>query len=143
MTLPQLRQFGAASRSGCRIAIQLHFRLLLSCADKVGFVWISRVLIADSRSLSAVDAPCIGVPPATLIFAFGFGDEFLDDFVSDINWPAAEGGSFFGCGTGDTPRDFGVAVPDDVAVGSCRTSGFCDSPKTFVLGALCFELPAI
>lgn len=30
MILPQLRQFGAASRSGCLVAMQLHFRLLLS-----------------------------------------------------------------------------------------------------------------
>ena len=51
----------------------------------MGFVCISRVLMADSRSLRAVDAPCIGVPPATLTLAFGFGDEFLEDFVSEIS----------------------------------------------------------
>lgn len=65
--------------------MQLHFRLLLSCADNVGFVWISSVRIADSRSLSAVEAPCIGVPPAKLIFALGLGDEFLEDFVSEMS----------------------------------------------------------
>lgn len=99
--------------------------------------------MADSRSLRAVDAPCIGVPPATLTFAFGFGEEFLDGFVSEISCPAADGGSFFGCGAGETPRDFGVAVPDDVAVGNCRASGFCDSPKAFDLTAFDLELPAM
>ena len=99
--------------------------------------------MADSRSLRAVDAPCIGVPPATLILAFGFGDEFLEDFVSEISWPAADGGNFFDGAAGETARDVGVAVPEDDAVGSCRASGFCESPKAFVLGALGFELPAM
>jgi hypothetical protein len=75
-------------------------------------VWISRALIADSRSFRAVEAPCIGVPPATLTLALGFGDEFLD-FESEISWPAAEGGSFGAGGAGETPREVGVAVPEE------------------------------
>ena len=132
MILPQFRQFGAASSSGCLVAIQLHFRLLLSCEARVGFVWISSALIADSRSLSAVEAPCMGVPPVTLTFAFAFG------FVSEINRP----GSFFAtAGVGETPRDLGVEVPDDVLnVGNCNPSGCSDKPN---LAALDLELPAI
>ena len=70
--------------------------------------------MADSRSLSAVLAPCIGVPPARLTFAFGFGEAFRDDLVSEMSCPAADGGNFIGGGAGEMPRDFGVAAPDDV-----------------------------
>jgi hypothetical protein len=129
---PQFKQFGAASSKGCLVAMQLHFRLLLSCEARVGFVWISSALIADSRSFSAVEAPCIGVPPVTLTFAFAFG------FVSDISWP----GSFFVVGgAGETARDLGVDVPDDVVkVGNCNPSGCSDKPN---LAAFDFELPAM
>ena len=133
MIFPQLRQFGAASSNVCLVAMQLHFRLLLSCEARVGFVWISSALIADSRSLSAVEAPCIGVPPVTLTFALAFG------FVSEISWP----GSFFDAGgAGETARDLGVDVPDDVVVlkvGNCNPSG-CSKLN---LAAFDFELPAM
>lgn len=124
MILPQFIQLGAASRSGWRVAIQLHFRLLLSCPDdSVGFVWISSARIADSRSVRAVDAPCIGVPPGTLTLALGFGDEFREGF-SEMRCPAADGGSLGAAwvgggveavaagGAGEIPRDLGVEDPD-------------------------------
>lgn len=137
--LPQFIQFGAASSSGCRVAMQLHFRLALSTpAERVGLVWISSARIADSRSFSAVDAPCMGVPPATLTFALGFGEELRDDFVSEISWPAADGGSLDGGGAGDIPLDLGVDVPEDV-MGFWIASGLLDRAKVLALGAFGFE----
>ncbi|EKG18018.1 hypothetical protein MPH_04708 [Macrophomina phaseolina MS6] len=56
--LPQLRQLGAASRSGCRVAMQLQRRLAFSSGvrpEREGFVWISSARMAESRSLSTVD----------------------------------------------------------------------------------------
>jgi hypothetical protein len=123
------------------VAMQLHFRLLLSCAaERVGLVCISSALIADSRSESAVDAPCIGVPPATLILAalaFGLGEELRDDLVSEMSWPAAEGGSFDAGGAGDMPRDPGVEVPD--VEGFCTAAGFSERAKALDLVAFAFE----
>ena len=88
-------------------------------------------------------APCIGVPPATLILALGLGDEVRDDLVSEMSCPAAEGGSFAGGGAGEIPRDLGVAAPDDVAVlGFWRASGVSDRPNALDL-AFGFELPAM
>jgi hypothetical protein len=99
--------------------------------------------MADSRSLRAADAPCMAVPPATVTLALGFGEEVLEDLVSEINCPAADGGSFAG-GAGEIPRDTGVTAPDDVAVvGFCTASGVSDSPNILVLPALVFELPAM
>ena len=75
----------------------------------------------------------MGVPPTTLILALGLGL----GFVSPITVP----GSFAAGGAGETPRDFGVAAPDDaVDVGSCKASGCSDSPN---LEAFDFEPPAI
>lgn len=123
--------------------MQLHFRILLFSEAKLGFVCISSALIADSRSLSAVDAPCIGVPPATLILALGFGDEVLD-LTSEINWPAADGGSLPCGGAGDGPRDLGVAAPEDIAVvGNRKASEVSDKPNAFDLDTFGFECPAI
>lgn len=96
------------SRSGCRVAIQLHFRFSFSAAefavDKDGFVWISRLRMAESRSESADDAPCIAVPPEMLTLALGAGDAVLEELVevalgfrgdklSDMSDPAADGGA--------------------------------------------------
>jgi hypothetical protein len=84
----------------------------------------------------------MGVPPAKLTFAFGFGDEFREDLESDINCPAAEGGNFAGGGAGEIPRDLGVAAPDDVAVlGFWVASGVSDKPNMLGLVTLGFELP--
>lgn len=55
--------------------------------------------MAESSSVRAVEAPCIGVPPVMEIFVFGAGEEVREagalfdvGFRSDIRWPAAEGG---------------------------------------------------
>jgi hypothetical protein len=64
ITLPHCRQFGAAASKGCRVATQLQRRaaaLLLAASE--GLVLISSARIAWSRSASAVEEPCIGVPP--------------------------------------------------------------------------------
>ena len=74
------------------------------------------------------------IPPLTLAFGFGF------DFVSDMRWP----GSFDGGGAGETPRDFGVEVPEDaVDVGSWRASDAADKPNVLGLAGLALELPAM
>ena len=100
--------------------------------------------MADSRSFSAVLAPCIGVPPAKLTFALGFGDELRDDLTSEINCPAAEGGNFAAGGAGEMPRDLGVAARDDVAVcGFCTAAGVSESPKALAFVAFDLELPAM
>lgn len=85
----------------------------------------------------------MGVPPATVTLAFGFGDDVLD-LASDISEPAADGGNLLCVGAGETPRDFGVDVPDEVAViGTWSALGFSDSPKVFGFVDFCLGLPAI
>lgn len=75
----------------------------------------------------------MGVPPTTLTLALGLGF----GFVSPITVP----GSFAVGGAGETPRDFGVAAPDDaVDAGGCRAPGCSDSPN---LAAFDLELPAM
>jgi hypothetical protein len=56
--------------------------------------------MAESSSLRAVEAPCIGVPPVTVTLVFGVGEEVREVGVllgvslrSDINGPVAEGGA--------------------------------------------------
>lgn len=71
ITLPQLRQFGAAARRGCRAATQLQRREAIPEEELevwVGLVVISSCRMASSRSERAVEAPCMGVPPAMEIF---------------------------------------------------------------------------
>lgn len=115
MTLPQLRQFGAAARRGCFAPTQLHLREAIPAAvfvECVGFVVISRARMAWSRSVKAVEAPCMGTPPVMVILVvfalfleegpgvevleFGFDRGFdLGRPSSEIKVPpAAEGGSF-------------------------------------------------
>lgn len=81
--------------------MQLQRRLELSCEEeRLGFVWISRARMAESKSLIIEDAPCMEVPPDILILALAFraGDAVLDAFregiASDISGPAADGGGF-------------------------------------------------
>lgn len=80
--------------------MQLHALLALSCF--VGFVLSSSDRMAKSRAESAVEAPCIGVPPTILTFVFnalfGAGDEVREPgwdllFMSEMREPAAEGGA--------------------------------------------------
>jgi len=109
---PQFMQFGAMSSRGCRVAMQLHLLFSFSAVvfeeERLGFVWISRLLMAESRSESVVEAPCIAVPPVILTLVFGAGEAFFEvcddaalrgDRASDIKAPAAEGGGFeaIGC----------------------------------------------
>jgi len=100
--------------------MQLHFLFALSW-DKVGFVEISSARMADSKSFSSEEAPCMGVPPVifTLAFACGFGEEVREGLRSDINGPAAEGGGFED-GRGTTGL---VVVELDDAVGFWVASG--------------------
>ena len=85
------------------MAMQLHLRFSSSAAleDNDGLVWISRLLIALSKSDKAVEAPCIAVPPVMLTLVFGAGEAVLEDCAdgclrgakeSDISGPAADGG---------------------------------------------------
>lgn len=126
---PQLRQFGAAARRGCRVAMQLQRRLALSEGEDVilGFVWISRVRMAESRSLIVDDWPCIGVPPDRFTFVFGPGEDVRleGDLKSEIRRPAADGGGF-----GDASRDEVV----DAALGSCNASGLSCSARALANG---------
>jgi hypothetical protein len=69
-----------------------------------GLVWISRERMAESSSVRAVEAPCMGVPPVIFILVFGAGEEVREagallevGFRSDMRWPAADGG-VRGCG---------------------------------------------
>ena len=55
--------------------------------------------MAESRAVSAVEAPCMGVPPVMFTFVFGAGEEIREvgallgaGFGSEIRCPAAEGG---------------------------------------------------
>lgn len=58
------------------MAMQLHFRAACASGDveeeSVGFVWTSRLRIAESRSSSTVLAPCMAVPPVIDTFVFAF-----------------------------------------------------------------------
>jgi len=106
--LPHLVQFGAIVSRGWRVAIQLHLRRARSsgeASDNEGLVVISRLRIALSRSDSAVEAPCMALPPTMVIFIFcgccageveRLPFALLDGGASesDIRDPAADGGSF-------------------------------------------------
>lgn len=89
---PQARQLGAAVSTGWIEPMQGQARALLStslCA-RVGFVDISRVRIADSRSERVLRAPCIGVPPGIEIFCLleaGRGDEVRDGVFAGDGFP--------------------------------------------------------
>ena len=146
MILPQFMQLGAMSRSGCRVAIQLHLRFSSSAAelaeeDNVGFVWTSKLRMAESRSDSVEDAPCMAVPPEILILVFGAGDGFLDDCAeaaflglseSDMSGPAAEGGAF-------AVIEFVVAAASSVISGICVASGGLSRSARFsATTSLCF-----
>ena len=84
--------------------------------------------MAESRSESAVEAPCIAVPPVRLTFVFGAGlaclDEAAEPFLeggareSEISCPAAEGGGLEVMG-------FVVGAAESVMSGICVASGFC------------------
>ena len=100
------------------MAWQLQRRLAVSEAvdeEREGFVWISRVRIAESRSLRVVEAPCMDVPPERLILVFGAGEEVREEVRtsgrSEMRLPAAEGG-----GLGDALRD--VVVDEEADCGS-------------------------
>ncbi|KUI60727.1 hypothetical protein VP1G_11228 [Cytospora mali] len=115
MTLPQLRQFGAAFCKGCLVATQLQRRAATSSGpeeDRDGFVVISRERMAASRSATAVEAPCMGVPPVMEILVVwpvplddGPGVELREvgfdlGFCfgarrSETSEPAADGGALF------------------------------------------------
>ena len=51
-----------------------------------------------TRSCKVVDAPCMELPPATLIFVLGVGEEVREDVLertlgrSEMRWPDADGG---------------------------------------------------
>lgn len=105
------------------MAWQLQRRLAVSAAvvlERVGLDWISRVRMAESRSLRAVEAPCMGIPPDKLTLALGAGEEVRDDVLtlgrSEIREPAADGGSL-----GDGFRE--DAMDDEVGIGTWRASG--------------------
>lgn len=86
--------------------MQLHCRFASSAGDdpeSVGLVCTSKLRIALSKSESAVEAPCIAVPPDTLTFVLGAGDAVREDCedavlrgdsMSETKGPAAEGGAF-------------------------------------------------
>lgn len=73
-----------------------------------------------TRSWRVVDAPCIELPPATLILVLGAGEEVLEDVRepermlgrSEIRCPVAEGGGLAA----------GVEVAD-ATLGNWRASG--------------------
>lgn len=80
MIFPQLRQFGAAVRSGCRVARQSQRRAAgFALAEREGFVWTSRARMAESRSARAVEGACIEGPPEILTLVLGAGEEVLDE----------------------------------------------------------------
>jgi len=132
--LPQARQLGLASSSGWRWAIHGHFRRAF-CSGvraKDGFVCISSSRIADSRSVRAVDWPCMGVPPVmvTLVFDLDGDDEREDGLESDIRRPAAEGGSL-----GVDVLDGTFELDPEPATGVTINSGFCCKAREFARGA--------
>ena len=62
--------------------MQLHCRFASSAADEAesdGLVCISRLRIALSKSESAVEAPCMAIPPVMFTFVFGAGEAVRDD----------------------------------------------------------------
>lgn len=106
ITFPQLRQFGAAARSGWRVAIQLQARLAL---DDASLDPDSRVLINASSSDKDVEAEDIGTPPLRCTLPSGWACRLKPllgelervvgvececgfGFGSPIKRPAAEGG---------------------------------------------------
>ena len=102
--LPQLRQLGAAVRSGWRVARQVQ-RRVEGEVDRVGLVCSSRDWIAESKSERVVEAPCMAGPPVRVIFVLfcGAGDAVRGVFVrtlgrSEIRGPEAEGGGLEGVG---------------------------------------------
>ena len=145
MTLPQFKQLGAMSSSGCRVAIQLHFRRRSSSAleAKEGLVCTSRLRMAESRSDNAVEAPCMAVPPDMLIFVFGAGEEFREDcevpfeacFLgeseSDTRGPEADGGCFAVIGRLES---FALSVINGIWVASGRS---CRRAKLSATWSLC------
>lgn len=97
MILPQLRQLGAAARRGCRVALQSQRRAEMSLI--LGLVCSSRERMAESSSVRAVEAPCMGMPPVMFTLVLGAGEEvreagalFEVGLKSDMRWPAADGG---------------------------------------------------
>jgi hypothetical protein len=136
--------------------MQLHFLFAFCSSDSAneGFVCISSSLIAESRSVSALDCPCIGVPPVIVIFvlALGFGDVALDDgfeVESEMSRPEAEGGSLgvevrtgtFGSIGVDTLEGTFELLAEPVK-GACRAAGVGSNAKAFESGGSfrCFEL---
>lgn len=79
---------------------QYLFLLSAAVGATDGFVWISKALIAESRSLSTSDWPCMGTPPVTLILVLPLeGEESRLLMFSEMSLPAA-----FGAGFGEDPR---------------------------------------
>lgn len=118
MILPQLRQLGAAAKSGWRVARQSHRRdegeVLV---EREGLVWSSRARMAESRSWRVVEAPCIEGPPERAILVLGRGDEErLVDREDEISGPDAEGGSL------------------EVGVGAWRAAGLSERARAFASG---------
>ena len=116
------------------MAWQLQRRLAVSAGvveERAGLVWISRARIAESRSLRAVEAPCIGIPPDRLILVLGAGegvrDEVLTLGTSEIREPAADGG-----GLGDGFRD--DEMDDEEGMGSWRASGASERASALAKG---------
>ena len=130
---PQLRQLGAAARSGWRVARQSQRREAGFVVDREGLVWSSSVRMAESRSARVVDGACIEGPPDRFTLVFGAGEAVLEEGRervlvwtlgrSDIKGPDAEGGGF-------------VAF---VVEGRWRTSGFSDRARVFVRGSSLYE----
>lgn len=98
--------------------------------------------MADSRSDSAVDWPCIGVPPAmeTFILGFAAGDAEREFgfAVSDMSRPAADGGSFGAVALGGT-----FELPPEAGKGSCKASGVADGANALVCDACLRFLEAL
>ena len=109
------------------MATQLHRRAATSSApDNEGFVVISSERMAASRSFRAVEAPCIGVPPAMDTLADGvfdlelgpgvdvretgldLGFDFGGASKSETRLPAADGGGLERFGV----EDLGVGAFD-------------------------------
>lgn len=141
--LPQLRQLGAATSRGWRVARHVQ-RRDEGPEEREGLVWTSRVRMAESwhwsvgdfgerrggrtRSWRVVDAPCMELPPVTLILVFGAGEEVLEDVRepertlgrSEIRCPDADGGGLaVGVGFAGVP------------FGNWRASGWSLRAKVF------------
>ncbi|ROW13981.1 hypothetical protein VPNG_04094 [Cytospora leucostoma] len=142
-TLPHSRQFGAAFCRGWRVATQLQRRAETSSRleeERDGFVVTSRERMAASRSATAVEAPCMGVPPVREILVVcplllppppppppplvedGPGVELREagpelGFCfgarrSETSEPAADGGGLLGFWFGGGVEVFGVGALD-------------------------------